>query len=427
MTALFVLAGIVLALVAALASLLQLLYLESLRLRTREYRSLEFFKSTLQERLGLKIEDGAARFSLLKHTCLALSGVIFFLAAATPGAPVWQAALTAALLSWATMLVATYLIPQILYRRSSLSWVTPAVPVGKALALAMLPFNWFVNFVYSLVELGTPEKGTEQVPDMAEHIEALISAGEEEGIIEEEDRRLIQSVVAFGDKTVREVMTPRPNIVAIEVGRSLDDLRRLVINEQYSRIPVYEGSIDQVIGFVHVRDMFELDAAQHQTRTVRDLMRPLRLVPETKPVNDLLREMQHDGAHMAIVVDEYGNTAGLVTMEDMVEVIVGEIHDEHEPERDINEQPDGSYIVSGSFDVDRLQGLLKFRPAEHAESTTVGGLVTEWLGRVPSAGEAVERDGIRIEVLASNELRVEQVRVARAPAVPSTAEKVEKT
>src|ERR1019366_8523511 len=131
---------------------------------------------------------------------------------------------------------------------------------------------------------------------------------------------------------------------------------------------------------------------------------------------DLLREMQQDGAHMAIVVDEYGNTAGLVTMEDMVEVIVGEIHDEHEPERDVTEEPNGAYVVSGSFDVDRLQDLLKFRPGDDTESTTVGGLVTEWLGRVPSAGEIVERDGVRIEVLAGNELRVEQVRLSRVPA-----------
>ena len=170
--------------------------------------------------------------------------------------------------------------------------------------------------------------------------------------------------------------------------------------------------------------MFELDEQQRHTRTVRELMRPIHLVPETKPVNDLLREMQQSGAHMAIVIDEYGNTAGLVTMEDMMEVIVGEIHDEHEPERDITEEPDGKYVVSGSFDVDRLQELLDFRVDEDTESTTVGGLVTEWLGRVPSAGEKVERDGIRIEVLAGNELRVQQVRVSRAP-VEQQAEKVE--
>jgi len=131
-------------------------------------------------------------------------------------------------------------------------------------------------------------------------------------------------------------------------------------------------------------------------------------------VNDLLREMQEEGAHMAVVVDEYGSTAGIVTMEDMVEEIVGEIHDEHEPERDFSAQPDGSYVVSGSFDIGRLQDLLDFHLAEGTESTTVGGLVTEWLGHVPEAGETTERDGISIKVLSANQVRVDQVRVSKA-------------
>jgi CBS domain containing-hemolysin-like protein len=146
---------------------------------------------------------------------------------------------------------------------------------------------------------------------------------------------------------------------------------------------------------------------------VRDLARPIRFVPETKPVNDLLREMQQDGNHISIVVDEYGNTAGLVTMEDMVEEIVGEIRDEHEPGLDVQTDSDGGYIVSGSFDVDHLHDLVEFRKSEDAESTTVGGLVTEWLGHVPEAGETIERHGVRIEVLAANELRVDQVRISK--------------
>src|SRR4029077_1174113 len=115
-------------------------------------------------------------------------------------------------------------------------------------------------------------------------------------------------------------------------------------------------------------DMFEINEAERATRRVRDVMRPIRAVPETKPVNDLLREMQEEGAHMAVVVDEYGSTAGIVTLEDMVEAIVGEIHDEHEPERDFRQEPDGSYIVSGSFDLGRLSDLLEFRPQEGTES-----------------------------------------------------------
>jgi putative hemolysin len=208
-------------------------------------------------------------------------------------------------------------------------------------------------------------------------------------------------------------MTPRPNIVAISSERSLEDLRQLVIHEQFSRIPVYKGTIDSIIGFIHVRDMFELDEEDRQKRKLQDLMRPIRLVPETKPGNDLLREMQRESTHMVIVVDEYGATAGLATMEDLVEEILGEIRDEHEPDRDVRQESETSFIAPGSLDLDRLHELLDFRPEDDTESTTIGGLVAEWLGHVPKVGESVEQGGIRIEVLAGNELRVEQVRVSR--------------
>ena len=287
----------------------------------------------------------------------------------------------------------------------------------RGIGLLAKPFVAVLDFFQSMIELTDEKNGAEEEPTQAENIDALISAGTEEGLIEEEDRKLIQSVVEFGDKVVREVMTPRPNIVAISVEASLAELRQLVIHEQYSRIPVFEGTIDTVVGFVHVRDMFELDEDDRASRTVRELMRPIRSVPETKPVNDLMREMQQDNTHMVMVVDEYGNTAGLASMEDLVEVILGEIRDEHEPDSDVQEDGEGGYIVSGSFDVARLSDLLEFHPEEDIESTTVGGLVTEWLGRVPAAGESVERGGIHIDVLASDELRVAQVRVKRSQAV----------
>ena len=221
------------------------------------------------------------------------------------------------------------------------------------------------------------DDGREEPPTPEENIEALIAAGTEEGLIDEDDRKLIQSVVEFGDKLVREVMTPRPNIVAISADATLEQLRQLVINEQYSRIPVYEENIDQVIGFVHVRDMFELEEDEREHRTVRDLMRPIRFVPETKPVNDLMREMQQDSTHMVIVVDEYGNTAGLATMEDLVEVIVGEIRDEHEPDQRCRRGRPGRLHRLRQFRSGaRLSDLFEFPPGEDIESTTVGGLVT---------------------------------------------------
>lgn len=410
-------ASVIWAVLLCLITLVQILYMESLRLRSRELPALQFFKDELERRIGVKGDDGVLAFSLIKHTLLVLLGVCF-LATRTGDQKPWQSLFEAALFAWLTMLIATYVLAQVLYRKTSGRWLLPFTPIFRLCALLVRPLTAILGFFQSLVEMSEPAKTNEEGPGMSGDIEALISAGEEEGIIEKDDRRLIESVVAFGDKTVREVMTPRPKIVAIEANRSLEDLRELVIHEQYSRIPVYERSIDNIVGFVHVRDMFELDEADRQGRQVKELTRPIRLVPETKPVNDLLREMQQDGAHMAVVIDEYGNTAGLATMEDMVEEILGEIHDEHEPERDVLKQPDGSFVVAGSLDLDRLHDLLEFRPPEDTESTTIGGLVTEWLGHVPRIGEVIERDGIRLEALAGDELKVEQVRISKVAPEP---------
>ncbi len=398
-------ATVIWAVLLCLITVVQILYMESVRLRSRDLPALQFFKESLEDRIGVTGDEGVLAFSLIKHTLVVLLGVCF-LATRTGEATPWQNLFEAALFAWLTMLLSTYVLAQMLYRKTDGHWLLPLSPIFRLCALLVRPLTAILGFFQSLVDLSEPAKANEE-PNPSGDIEALISAGEEEGIIEKDDRRLIESVVAFGDKTVREVMTPRPKIVAIEAHRSLEDLRELVIHEQYSRIPVYEGTIDNIIGFVHVRDMFELDESARQGRRVKELTRPIRFVPETKPVNDLLREMQQDGAHMAIVIDEYGNTAGLATMEDMVEEILGEIHDEHEPERDVLQQTDGSFVVAGSLDLDRLHELLEFRPPEDTESTTIGGLVTEWLGHVPHIGEVIERDGIRLEVLAGDELKVE--------------------
>jgi CBS domain containing-hemolysin-like protein len=404
-------------LLLVLTTYVQNLYLESLRLRTRDLPSLVYFREVLQDRIGLKVENGALTFSLIKHSLLGLLGILIVGVTAIHETLTGSSLLEAVAFYWIIMMLSGYIAPQFLYRRTSGRWLLTLAPVLKVLALVVRPLTALLGLLQSLSELGQPGPVSEEPTTPEENIEALITAGTEEGLIAEEDRRLIQSVVAFGDKTVREVMTPRPAIVSISRDCGLEDLRQLVIHEQFSRVPVHEGDIDHIAGFVHVRDMFELDHTERVQRKVGELVRPIRLVPESKRVNDLLREMQQDGAHMAIVVDEYGNTAGLVTMEDMVEEIVGEIRDEHEPALDVKEDAEGGFIVSGSFDVDHLQELVGFRPTDANESTTVGGLVTEWMGRVPQPGESIDRDGIRIEVLAGNELRVEQVRVSRAETV----------
>ena len=399
---------------AGVVAFVQMLYLENLRLRTRDLPALEFFRQTLEKKLGMKAEAGVLSFSVIKYT-LILVVAILTLDGLSAGRPIsWMTFCEAALAVWFAMLMAGYFFPYVLYRRTKGEWLLAFVPFLRALALVFRPLVLAVDLLDSLIAPHDEQAGHEEAATSAENIDALITAGAEEGLIEEDDRRLIQSVVEFGDTTVREVMTPRPNIVAISENASIEDLRKLVIHEQYSRIPVYKTSIDDICGFVHVRDVFELDEESRANKTVATLKRPIRFVPETKPVRDLMREMQQDNTHMVIVIDEYGNTAGLASMEDLVEVIVGEIRDEHEPGSDVTPVGDGSFLVSGSFDVARLHDLFEFRPQEEAESTTIGGLLSEWLGRVPVAGESVERDGIHAEVLAGNDLRVEQVKLRKA-------------
>jgi len=407
-------AALVMLLLVTVVSSIQVMYLESLRIRSRDLRSLEYFKQSIEPKIGLTTEKGALAFSLVKHVGLTVLGCLL-LAITYDKASLAEALIGAVLIGSLIVLVCAHLVPQLIYRKSSGQKLMVFVPLFKLLAILVAPLSWTIEFMYSLFGLDGAQTADSSA-HAEEPIEALINAGEEEGIIKADDRELIQSVVAFGDKTVREVLTPRPQIVAISADASLEDLRTLAKAEQYSRMPAYDGDIDSVAGFVHVRDMFELDESERAKKTVRDILRPVRTVPESKPVNDLLREMQEEGAHMAVVVDEYGSTAGIVTMEDMVEEIVGEIHDEHEPERDVKKEADGSYVLSGSFDLDRLKELIDYEAPEGTESTTVGGLVTEWLGHVPRVGEEAQQDGLVIRAMAGNELRVDRVRVSRVSA-----------
>ncbi|MBM3811981.1 MAG: HlyC/CorC family transporter [Acidimicrobiia bacterium] len=413
--------GFLLGLLLVPVCFLQLLYLEALRLRSREMPALELFKDSLEARFGYKLEHGAMGFSLIKQAMLLAMAILIFAGMETSGMkilgaglPLWQVMLESIVVSFVCMLAVAHLAPQLLYRRTSGRWMLPFLPLMRVLFAVIRPLLALFLFLQSLADIGAPEEAAEENGGQNENIDALIAAGAEEGLIEEEDRKLIHSVVAFGDKTVREVMTARPQMVTVQAEATLEDLRRLVLREQYSRIPVYDNDIDRITGFVHVRDMFELEEGERSRRTVDELKRRIEFVPETKPVDDLLRLMQSQSMHMVIVVDEYGQTAGLATMEDLVEEIVGEIHDEHDPGKDVSQDSEGGYIVSGNLDLDRLEELLEFRPDEETQSTTVGGLVTEWLGHVPAAGEVITRNGIRIEVLSADDRRVSQVRLTRA-------------
>jgi CBS domain containing-hemolysin-like protein len=307
----------------------------------------------------------------------------------------------------------------------------------QALFYLILPVTLLLGLLLSIAALAEPEDEEEE-EHPSEAMDALLEAGEEEGILEESDRELVRSVVEFGDKVVREVMTPRPEIFAVPWTLTLKEFTAEIEQHVFSRVPVYRETLDNITGIAFAHDLLQVTDEDAETRTVAQIQRPAEFVPETKMVAELLREMQSEKQHMRIVIDEYGSVAGVVTIEDLLEAIVGSISDEHdEPEEDdapIREES-GSYVVSGTFEVSRLRELFadQFAPRadgeidedgtddptalrlpEHYESTTVGGLVSEIAGHIPLPGEVVEEDGLRMEVLASTDRRIDRIRVGLA-------------
>jgi CBS domain containing-hemolysin-like protein len=218
-------------------------------------------------------------------------------------------------------------------------------------------------------------------------------------------------VVEFGEKTVREAMTPRPEITAVPTTTTVEQFIELLRTKPYSRVPVYEDTIHNIKGIVFTHDVLQVPDTEASSRTVESLMRTdVYFVPESKRGSDLLREMQKQNIRMAVVVDEYGGVAGLVTIEDLVEEIVGEIRDEHETP-DIVRENENTYVVPGNMDIDRLNELFGSRP-ENTEATTVAGLVSELAGHIPQKGEVVEDDGLRFEILNSTDRLVERLRIS---------------
>jgi putative hemolysin len=316
------------------------------------------------------------------------------------------------------------LLPFIFFTRTRGLWVVRVRWLLRLLFYLVLPVTIFLSFMLSIAALAEAPKHEEE-DDASEAVDALIEAGEEEGIIEEGDRELVRSAVEFGDKVVREVMTPRPQMMAIPGSATLEELLQLIDKHPVSRVPVYEGSLDHITGIAFAHDLLRVSDEAARTRTVASIQRPVAFVPETKKVNELLREMQREKQHMRIVIDEYGGVAGLVTIEDLLEEIVGSIADEHEedelesPKRDA----DGAWLVPGNLEIARLEDLFgdQWEMPEEYEATTVAGLVSEVAGRIPMPGEVVEEDGLRFEVLASTDRRIERLRVSRRHGEAATA------
>ena len=260
------------------------------------------------------------------------------------------------------------------------------------------------------------ESGDEDAEeDPSDNIQALIEVGEAEGILEEEEGELIHSILEFGDTRVSEVMTPRPDIVAVPDTVPAREARDIMIESKYSRLPVYRDEIDNVEGLIYVRDLLQCWSEEKDDEPIASLVRPVYFVPETKPVADLLEEMQKAHVQLSMVIDEYGGVAGLVTVEDILEEIVGEIEDEDigGEEVDIVESGGGSYEVLGSTEIGKIERLFDME-IEDDDFTTIAGLVINESGKVPRSGEHLTLLGLEVEVLEADERRIGRLRLKRA-------------
>ena len=455
--------------ILALAAYVDRVYSEMGKFLAREYQdNIDAWERVVEPRLRLGRESIALSASVLRQLTLAalalLSGLRLYthtsLVPTLARTPTLGEVLRAAFELILLILIFDRLLPQLLFSRTRGLWIARILPLLQALFYLILPVTMLLQLLLSIAALAEPEDATEE-DHPSEAMDALLEAGEEEGILEESDRELVRSAVEFGDKVVLEVMTPRPEIFAVPGTLTLQEFTATINEHAFSRVPVYNGSLDHVTGIGFAHDLLKVLDAEANTRTVAQIQRPAAFVPETKKVAELLREMQREKQHMRIVIDEYGSVAGLVTIEDLLEAIVGNIADEHdEPEADDEpiREANGAYVVSGAFELSRLRDLFAdqfepnqrvTRPAEdgelhepeevgvesgegedledlrdtrddptalrlpeHYESTTLGGLVSEIAGHIPLPGEVVVEDGLRLEVLASTDRRIDRIRVS---------------
>ena len=368
------------------------------------------------DRLGYYLDDPIQLFVPARL----LLGLIFSLATVLLAVVTGRSGISFASLSMLLACVAVYIIvcehllPSIIVRRNPEAVLAALLPPFSVIARAMSPIS---GGLVRLLTSGRPERliaaQEQDEEDQGEVAHAYLEAGEEQGLIEKDEKRLLQSIVDFGDTLVREVMTPRPDIVALQGDATVADLRALFREQEYSRFPVYNENLDNVLGVIRVKDLLKIDDTAPERQSIMPLVRPATFVPETKRVPELLKEFQRRQVQLAIVVDEYGGTAGLVTIEDLLEEIVGEIRDEDDVESEpVVDEGNGSYVFSAKVSFDDLRDRLDLE-IESEGFETVGGYILSRLGRVPAVGESFDLDGMVVEVLEAERRRIHKVRIRK--------------
>jgi len=409
------------ALIDTFAAYISRLYSEFGKILPREVQdNLDEWEEKVEPLLGLTREHAALCAGVLQQLTLGVFalaiGAVLFDRAPHAARPTYPEIAQAVLVVLLVVVFCNQVLPSLLFTRTKGRWAARLVWPIRLLLWLMTPITAVIRFFFSLATLAEKPVATdeEQAPD----VESLLEAGEEEGILEESDRDLVRSAVEFGDKLVREVMTPRPQIFAVPQSITLERFLEMLKEHNYSRVPVYDRTLDSITGIAFAHDLLQIADEEAQSRTVASIQQPAVFVPETKRGYELLREMQREKQHMRIVIDEYGGVAGLVTIEDLLEEIVGDIRDEHEKDGligDPQREPGGVWVVPGDFPVDEIPRLFGDSVEVHGEyeATTLGGLVSEIEGRIPLPGEVVllERSGLRIQVVASTDRRVDRLRI----------------
>ncbi len=422
MTPALVFLAILLAAMLCLSSYIVRLQSQFGRILTRDMQQhLEAWEQAVEPRLGMSRERVALSAAAWMHISMALEAILLahLLWGYSGG---WSGDVA---LQWLVVIVLTVMLcgevlPFLLIQRMPGNFLAPLAGMVRILLFLMLPITLTIVFLLSIATLTEPVLESPH-EDEAGDVEALLEAGEEEGILEEEDRQLVRSALEFGDKLVKEVMTPRSEIFAVSDAISLRDFLQALRQHNFSRVPVYRGTLDAVTGIAFAHDLLYVSDTDIAQRTVGSIQRPVALVPETKRGYELLREMQREKQHMRVVLDEYGEVAGLVTIEDLLEEIVGAIRDEHEDDAESNLEEatleaEGCWLLPGSYPVSRLTELVADAwPPEVGEfhSQTVGGLVSEIADRIPFAGEVLETGKLRLEIVKATERRIQQVRLRR--------------
>jgi magnesium and cobalt exporter, CNNM family len=306
-------------------------------------------------------------------------------------------------------------IPRALVARNPERW-------GLRLTPFMGPFKLLFGGAGRLLHIAARPQSRVANGEEEEEMLRLMEIEEDEGEIEDEERKMIRGVFGLEDTAVREIMTPRTDFAAVDTDSTADDVVRLIIERGFSRIPLYEKNADAIVGIVYAKDLFRDLHRGRLPKNLRDIARPAFFVPESKRLDDLLTDMRKQRVHMAIVVDEYGGTAGLVTIEDLLEEIVGEIEDEYDRvEQNVVRISDDEALLDGRVSIDELNELFETK-VDNEDYDTVGGCVFHHLGRVPEVGDAVETGGVKLTVLSVDGHRVKRLRVLRLEPAPEDEE-----